>query len=65
MSLLVPQVVFVAVSTMTHLGDGDWREDAPVNWTACGLKATALGYYQIGLAEVHCLDCVRVYETGI
>lgn len=65
MSLLVPQVVFVADSTMTHLVYGAWREDKVDNWTACGLVATALGYYQIGLAEVHCLDCVHAYETGM
>jgi len=62
MSLLVPQVVFTEASIMTHLGDGVPWIEGERNWTACGLKATALGYYQIGLAEVHCLDCVTIHD---
>lgn len=64
MSLLVPEVVFTGSSITTHLGDGGWTEGSDQNQTICGLRATALGYYQIGLAEVHCLTCVKIYETG-
>lgn len=59
--VLVPQVAFTGTTT-THLLDGEWHEYSPDNWTVCGLRATTLGYYQIGMAEVHCIDCIATHK---
>lgn len=59
-NVLVPEVAF-AGGTTTHLLLGGWSyESSELNRTWCGLKATAVGYYQIGMAEVTCLTCIRI-----
>lgn len=60
--LLVPQVGFAGTTT-THLLSKQWSYVSD-NRTACGLKATAVGYYQLGMAEVHCLTCIRIHSKG-
>lgn len=57
---LVPQVGFAGGIT-THLLVGEWRYDRSDNHTVCGRKATAVGYYQIGMAEVTCMTCNRIF----
>jgi len=61
-NMLVPKVGF-AGTTITHLLPREWS-DSGENRTACGLRATAVGYYQIGHAEVNCMDCVRIHPGG-
>lgn len=61
-NVLVPQVGF-AGTTVTHLLKGEWSYDHAENRTVCGLRATTLGYYQIGMAEVHCLDCLKIHGS--
>lgn len=60
-NLLVSEVGF-AGTTKTHLLVGEWSYvNTGLNRTVCGLKATAVGYYQIGMSEVHCLNCIRIH----
>lgn len=60
-NLLVPQVGF-AGTTNTHLLKSEWSyTDSELNRTVCGLRATAVGYYQLGMAEVHCLSCIKIH----
>lgn len=60
--VLVPQVGF-AGGTTTHLLLREWSyTNHASNRTACGLQATAVGYYQLGMAEVHCLTCIRIFK---
>ena len=64
MSILVPEVGFAGTTT-AHLLRGKWSyDDVDRNRTACGLKATAVGYYQIGMAEVNCMTCLRIHNGG-
>lgn len=64
-NLLVPEVGF-AGTTNTHLLVGKWSyTNVGDNRTACGLRATAVGYYQLGMAEVHCLTCIRIHTKGV
>ena len=61
MSVLVPEVGF-AGGTTTHLLKGSWSHSYHwMNKTACGLQATAVGYYQLGMAEVTCLNCHAIH----
>lgn len=63
-NVLVPQVGFAGGIT-THLLVGEWSyTDQSLNRTACGRQATAVGYYQLGMAEVHCLTCVSIHNRG-
>lgn len=63
MGILVPEVGFAGTTT-THLISGVWSYSRDENRTVCGLKATAVGYYQIGMAEVNCLNCLRIHQKG-
>jgi len=63
-NVLVPEVGFAGTTT-THLLVGKWSYMNPdSNRTACGLRATAVGYYQIGMSEVHCMTCLRIHSKG-
>lgn len=59
-TILVPEVGF-AGGTTTHLIRGKWSYDYDNNFTVCGRKATAVGYYQIGMAEVTCVSCTAIH----
>ena len=61
-NVLVPQVGF-AGTTATHLLLEEWSYISD-NRTACGLKATAVGYYQLGMAEVNCMRCLAIHAKG-
>lgn len=61
-NVLVPQVGFAGTTT-THLLSGRWSEDH-VNYTACGLRANTVGYYQLGMSEVHCVKCLAIHAKG-
>lgn len=57
---LVPQVGFAGTTT-THVLVAEWSYvNSDRNRTKCGLRATAVGYYQIGMAEVTCLSCLSI-----
>lgn len=56
---LASEVGFAGTAT-THLLRGEWTYTGE-NKTACGLKATAVGYYQFGgKSEVTCLTCIGI-----
>jgi hypothetical protein len=56
---LASEVGFAGTTT-THLLKGEWTYHGD-NRTACGLEATAVGYYQFGgKSEVTCLTCVGI-----
>jgi hypothetical protein len=60
MRTLVPEVGFAGTTT-THLLKKEWSYTIlEENRTACGLQATAVGYYQLGMAEVTCLSCLSI-----
>jgi hypothetical protein len=60
MTALVPEVGF-AGGTTTHALRSEWSYMyTDRNLTSCGRQATAVGYYQIGMAEVTCLSCLSI-----
>lgn len=62
-NVLVPRVGFAGTTTTHLLSESEWWPDDDL-WTVCGFKATAVGYYQIGMAEVHCLECLTIHTKG-